>query len=156
MVNNLQTDSEIWNRNVDILNLITYGQLTTLAGNQRRSLRQIYEGCWSIFQQIGPMMYEDKVNESINEEGMKIRTKQRVKGLNTPRFRNYYQRLTLANNYILASENREIDYESRYAAAEAAYNILQSTQFQLLQDVDSLGLNKKDKNPSYNAGLTGS
>lgn len=101
-------------------------------------------------------MYEDKVNESINEEGMKIRTKQRVKGLNTPRFRNYYQRLTLANNYILASENREIDYESRYAAAEAAYNILQSTQFQLLQDVDSLGLNKKDKNPSYNAGLTGS
>lgn len=101
-------------------------------------------------------MYEDNPVTIVNEDGSKLTKKVRVKGLNTPRFRNYFNRLSLANNYLLASENSEIDRESRYAAAEAAYNILMSTQFQLLQDVDSLGLNKKDKNPSYNAGLTGS
>lgn len=151
---NLQVESEQWNRNVDLLNLITYGQLLYVEGQRRRNTTMMLDGCFAMLTTIGPLFTEDnKVQRERNGSVEKLIVENR--GVNTRRFKIYFYNLSVANNHVVAANNRKYDTITRYTANQEAYNILVATGFQMLQDVNAMGFNSKLKNPGYNAGITG-
>jgi hypothetical protein len=152
----LATNSEIWNRNIDLLNILTYGDLTGIAGQQRGSIRQLESACYVKLTTIGPLYYDKERTEHTNKKtGEVIISLGTIKGIHTDRFKQRYNDLNLARRFILASENEKIAQGSRYFAAQRAWEILNKLYLDLAQDAEDLGLNKKDKIPGAAAALTG-
>jgi len=155
MVQNLQVNSEIWNRNIDILNMITYGDLTRIAGDQRGSLRQMHSSCYVVLSTIAPMYYDAEQTEVTRKDGEILRVNRQISGIKTRRFRERSEQLNLAKRFMLASENYDISKYGRWVSSQRAYEILQQLSWNLSQDIEDLGLNKKDKTPGAAAALTG-
>lgn len=155
MVDSLQVNNEMWNRNVDLLNMISYGQLTLFAADMRRSLRQMLAACNVILFTIGPM-YVQKVPREVDNKDGSTRTVLDTKyGIRTQLFIDRKQLLTHSNNWLLASEHPHVDRATRHAAAQKTYELLYELSLQLLQDIEDMGLNKREKMPGYGAALTG-
>jgi len=155
MVNSLQGDYELWNRNPHILEIITKGQVTYIQGEGMRNLRFMLHGLNIIFSTIGPMFYEKQGVESNREDGTKSIVTRTVKGMKTNRFQRLNKKLVTCNNLIIASENKKYAKESREAAEQQAYKIMNELQYELLSEVDAMGFNMKEKTPGYAAGITG-
>lgn len=153
--NTLATNSEIWNRNIDLLNILTYGDLTRIAGDQRGSLRQFHSACYVVLSTIGPLYYDKEHTEYTTKKGEKITSLNTIKGINTTRFKSRYAKLNLAKRFILANENPNVSKHGRWVSAQRAYELLQELSLELSQDVEDLGLNKKEKIPGAAAALTG-
>lgn len=155
MVQNLQVTSEMWNRNIDLLNLITYGDLTRIAGDQRGSLRQMHGACYVILSTISSLYYDAEQIERTRKDGEIITYNLKISGIKTKRFADRRNMLNLAKRFMLAYENPSISKHGRWTSAQRAYEILMELSWLLNQDIEDLGLNKKDKTPGAAAALTG-
>lgn len=156
MVDNLQAENEIWNRNIDILNFISLGQLQINNGVMWRNLRLIDQGCLLILQNITPNLTEYEDIETKDKEGNKV-VKERAKklrGINTKRFKTYWAAHVEANDNILMSENPNIEPSSRHQCAQYAWEILNALSIHLLCEVEDMGYNHKKKLPAHMAALT--
>lgn len=153
--NTLSNSSDIWNRNIDLLNILTYGDLTRIAGDQRGSLRQFHSACYVVLSTIGPLYYDKEQVEYTRKSGEVIVALNTIKGINTQRFKDRWTLLNKAKVFVLASENTMVSKHGRWVAAQRAYELLQNLSLLLSQDTEDLGLNKKDKTPGSAAALTG-
>lgn len=156
----IAANNDIWNRNVDILNLVTYGQLQLIAGDMRRSIRQMYGACSTILLTIGPL-YNEKEERAVgialtrSETSTQTRTVT-VKGIRTKKYAERKNKMIQANRYMLYSENLDFDRETRHIYSQMAYNIIFDLSTTLLQDIEDLGFNKREKPPGAAAALSGS
>lgn len=105
---------------------------------------------------IGPLYFDKERIEHTNKKtGEKITALNNIKGIRTQRFQERWNMLNQAKIFILAYENPQISKHGRWTAGQRAYEILHQLTFLILQDVEDLGLNKKDKIPGAAAALTG-
>ena len=155
MVQNLQVSSELWNRNIDLLNILTYGDLTAIAGDQRGSLRQVHSACFVILRTIGPLYYDVEQRDVTTKSGEVIHVNRTIRGIETTRFKNRWNKLNMVKRFMLASENPGVGRWGKFQAAQRAYELLQELGLELAQDIEDLGLNKKEKTPGSAAALTG-
>lgn len=153
MVDSVLVNNDVWNRQVDLLNMITYGQIMVLAGEMRKNLRQIYAGCDTILSTLAPM-YIERVAQN-KEDNDKGRAQTQKKGIETRMFIDRRNEMYAINNLILYSEHPDFDRRARHYYAQVAYNRLQTMKLKLFQDVESLGFNKREKVPGSAAALTG-
>ena len=154
MVNNLQSENEIWNRNIDILNFISLGQLQIMNGIMWRNLRLIDQGCLMILINITPPLTEHEIVREKKNNGTTVEKKITLKAYKTKRFQQYWSSHIEANDNILMSENPDIDRASRHEAAQYAWELLNALSIQLLCEVENMGFNYKKKMPAHMAALT--
>jgi hypothetical protein len=153
MVDSVLVNNDVWNRQVDLLNMITYGQIMIVAGEMKKNLRQIYGGCDTILTTLAPM-YVERIEISKDDHN-KGRAQSQRKGIDTAMFTKRQKEMYTINNLILYSEHPDFDRRARHYYAQVAYNRLQTMKLQLFQDVESLGFNKREKVPGSAAALTG-
>ena len=145
----------MWNRNIDLLTILTYGDLTAIAGEQRGSLRQFHSACFVIIRMIGPLYYDVEQVHRAQKSGEVIISNTYIRGIKTNRFKARWDKLNYAKRFILATEHPMMGRHGQFMAAQRAYEILQQLGLDLSQDIEDLGLNKKEKTPGAAASLTG-
>lgn len=102
------------------------------------------------------MYIQQQTVDRVRATGEVISVNANIKGIRTDRFKDRWAKLNKANAFILASENPQVSQYGKYVAAQKAYAIMQELRFELWQDIEDLGLNKKEKTPGAAAALTGS
>ena len=145
----------MWNRNIDLLNILTYGDLTAIAGEQRGSLRQFHGACFVVVRTLGPLYYDREQVEYTQKNGEVIISNRDIRGIKTTRFKKRWDAFNQAKKFILATEHPMVGRYGKFVAAQRAYEILQQLGLDLSQDIEDLGLNKKEKTPGSAASLTG-
>lgn len=155
----IAANNDIWNRNVDILNLVTYGQLQLIAGDMRRSIRQMYGACSTILLTIGPLYIEREerpVGKALTRSDTSTATRSViVKGVRTKKYTERLNKLIKANKFMLYSEHPDFDRETKHIYSQMAYSIIFELSTTLLQDIEDLGFNKREKPPGAAAALSG-
>lgn len=145
----------MWNRNIDLLNVLTYGDLTRIAADQKGNLRQFHSACYVVISTIGPLYYDVEQRQHAQKSGEIITSNNAIRGIKTTRFKLRWELLNKAKVFMLASENPRFSRWGQYVAAQRAYELLQELSLNLAQDIEDLGLNKKEKTPGAAASLTG-
>lgn len=152
---NIQADAEAWNRNVDLLNLITVGQAMYYKGSSDRDVKLMYDGLMWILYTITPMMKNEEEIAYTKQDGTTEKRKVTYVGMNTKIFKIYMNNMIIVEKHMIASRNPNYDRETRFQAAGEAYRLLVAQAFHIFQEVEAMGFNIKMKNPGYAAGITG-
>jgi hypothetical protein len=115
----------------------------------------MHSACYVTLSTIASLYYDAEQVDRTRKDGEVITYNVKISGIKTKRFSDRKNLLNLSKRFILAYENPGVSKHGRWVSAQRAYELLQELSWLLTQDIEDLGLNKKDKTPGSAAALTG-
>lgn len=142
LIRQADPEREMWRRGSHVVNILTYGQLLTVKGEEQQNPYYITQGLEVMLDIILPLLKEKQTNL----ETKKTKT---VKGKDTIKAKRFLHRIGLAKKLINASFDKTLI--NHQELLDLAYRILHSLKIDVLQAAQDLDFNFKSTPSPYEA-----